>query len=382
MATYEQLQRANRPRKRFSSVDSTQPSFVVYDLVRNQDGLTLPAGLGMDAHIDAPNIVEAISRCLFAANFLIDVVTFATQAEPSLANFVLAYDATPGVEDRELMAHNSLGPALISRPLKEYLLLPILQAANGLRHEAQSSAEAADRIGRVDRAMKWLRKGVGETAILDEFTAYWVGLEVLDPAIRPVERVFRTCSECGEAVDRCNHCGSEITKGEKTTNVLEGVRFVMEEKMGVRKSVFNKIRSMRGALLHGGKDLRDPELETLTTYIPHFRRGLIRAICLTLQMGEEVANELALPDPRRIQSDPIQRLTELVLIEEVPSLDEVDKQPRIELDVTNKLMLSNDSDDVIESRSCTIREINCRLVPDTQRKADILSDPFLGMRPR
>jgi hypothetical protein len=381
LATYEQLRQANRPHKRFMSSDSTQPSFVVYDLVQSQDDLSVPDGLGIDAHIEASGIAEAIRQCFFAANFLVDVLTFATQAEPSAANFVLAYDATPGVERRELVAHNSLGRAVVSRRLKDYLLPPILEAANALRREGQSSTDAADRIERVDLAMKWLRKGVGETAILDEFTAYWVGLEVLDPIIRPVQRIFRTCPECGKAVDHCNHCGKEIAKGEKTTNVLEGVRFIMEERLAIKKGVFNRIRSMRGALLHGGKGLQRSELETLTTYIPHFRRGLIHAICLALHLDEQVTAELALPDPRRMQSHPIQRLREFVLIDDVPSLDEIDKQPRIELGVANKLTLSGNNDDILENRSCAIREINCRLAPDTQRIAEILSDPFSGLRP-
>jgi hypothetical protein len=279
------------------------------------------------------------------------------------------------------MAHNSLGPALVSRPLKEYLLQPILQAANALRHEGQSSAESAERIDRIDRAMKWLRKGVGETAILDEFTAYWVGLEALDPVIRPVQRIFRTC-ECGKPVDRCNHCGREIPKAEKITNALEGIRYVMEDALGVRKEIFNRIRSMRGALLHGGKGLGAPELEVLTAYIPHFRRGLIRAICLTLNLSEEVTTELVLPDPRRMHSHPTQRLAEFVTIDGLPSLDEIDKQPRIELNVVKKLQLREKNDDIDENHLCTIREINCRLVPEIPRKAEIISDPFSGIQVR
>ncbi len=380
LSTYAQLQGKNRVLKQFTGTASTHPSFVLYDLVGKEDAVSLPQGIGFDAHIKAPNIAEAILQCDHAANFVVDMITLATQAEPSAPKFVLAYDASPGVTERELMADNPLGTAVVSRMLNGFPLMPIVTAANELRGKATTSQEAADRMERVDRAIKWLRKGVGETAILDEFTAYWVGLEVLDLILKPVQRVFRSCPKCDKPISKCNHCGAEVAPTEKTVNVLEGIRYVMEEKRGIDAKAFRSIRSMRGALLHGGKGLKKPELDTLTKYIPDFRRGLVYAIGLLLGLGDEVIAALAAADPRRMHAPVRQRLREFIHLDEVPALQEIDKQPSIEVDLVRTVTLRKDKDDVNEEYKCDPHEINCSVIQEKGRLVEILSDPFSGLQ--
>lgn len=60
LSTYAQLQGKNRVLKQFTGAASTQPSFVLYDLVQKEGAVSLPHGVGFDAHIEAPNIAEAI----------------------------------------------------------------------------------------------------------------------------------------------------------------------------------------------------------------------------------------------------------------------------------------------------------------------------------
>jgi hypothetical protein len=380
LSTYAELQGENRVLKQFIGTAIAQPSFVLYDLIEKEGAVSLPHGIGFDAHIEAPNIAEAIRQCDHAANFVVDMITLATQAEPSAPKFVLAYDAPPGVTERELMAENPLGAAVVSRMLNGFLLMPIVIAANELRGKAATSCEAAERIERVDRAIKWLRKGIGETAILDEFTAYWVGLEVLDPILKPVQRVFRSCPNCDKPISKCDHCGTGVPQAEKTVNVLEGIRYVMEEKRGIEAKAFKNIRSMRGALLHGGKGLGKPELDTLTKYIPDFRRGLVNAIGLVLGLGDDVIAALAAADPRRMHAPVRQRLREFIHLDEIPALHEIDKQPRIEVDAVRTVNLRQDKDDVNETYSCDPHEINCSLIQENGRLVGILSDPFSGLR--
>lgn len=377
---FAQLQKNPRPIKHFQSSEPNQPALVVYDLVREEGGLNVPTGLGVDLHIETPTINAAIAQSGFAVEHLVDLFTFVTLAEPAMMRFVLAYDATPGLLQRELIAQNSLGKTTVSRPLREHLLKPLLDSANAARAAAKSSAELADRILRIDRAMKWLRKGIGETAILDEFTAYWVGLEVIDPLIKPVVRIFRTCPECGLTVDRCNHCNKELAKSERITNPLEGVRFVVEEKQGVSKKDFNKIRGMRGALLHGGTGLDDAALKLITGCMPYFRHALIQSICMALGLSDVVTAALMAPEPRRLHSPLNQRLREFITMESVPSLDQVDKQPRIEVTFSRKLELRRGADDINETSSVQIKEINCQLAENSTRVAEIVADPFSGVR--
>lgn len=380
LSTYAQLQDKNRVLKQFTGTTSTQPSFVLYDLVEKEGAASLPQGIGFDAHIEASNIAEAILQCDHAANFVVDMITLATQAEPSAPKFVLAYDASPGVTERELMADNPLGTAVVSRMLNGFLLMPILTAANELRGKAGTSREAVERMERVDRAIKWLRKGIGETAILDEFTAYWVGLEVLDPILRPIQRVFRSCPKCDKPINKCNHCGVEVAEAEKTVNALEGIRYVMEEKRSIDAKTFKSIRSMRGALLHGGKGLGKPELITLTRYIPDFRRGLVHAIGLVLGLGDDIIAALAAADPRRMHAPVKQRLREFIQLDEVPALGEIDKQPSIEVASVRTVTLRQDRDDVNETYNCESTEINCSVIQDKGRLVNILSDPFSGLK--
>jgi hypothetical protein len=190
--------------------------------------------------------------------------------------------------------------------------------------------------------------------------------------LKPVQRVFRSCPKCDKPISKCNHCG-------ETVNVLEGIRYVMEEKRGINAKAFKIIRSMRGALLHGGSGLGKPELNTLTKYIPDFRRGLVQAIGLTLNLDDDVIAALAAADPRRMHAPVRQRLREFVHLDVIPTRQEIDKQPRIEVHAIRTVTLRQEKDDVYEKYDCNSNEINCSLIQEKGRIVNILSDPFSGL---
>lgn len=171
-----------------------------------------------------------------------------------------------------------------------------------------------------------------------------------------------------------------MAPAEKIVNVLEGIRYVMEEKRGIDTKAFKSIRSMRGALLHGGKGLGKPELDTLTTYIPDFRRGLVHAIGLVLGLGDDFIAALSATDPRRMHAPVRQRLIEFIHLDEVPALHEIDKQPSIEVNCVRTVNLRQDKDDVEEKYACDPNETNCSVIREKGRLVSILSDPFSGLK--
>lgn len=377
LGTYAQIQGPEVVRAKFKGDKDIEPIFVLYGLTEQIGNIKVPSGIGLDAHIEASSIVEAIQAVQHMADYVIDVLTLASLSEPHMATFVLAYDASPGITTRELIASNPIGPAIVSRALPEWVLKNVLGALNAARKASPGSNEAQDRMNRVDRAIKWLRKGIGETAILDEFTAYWIGLEVMDPVIRPVQRIFKSCPECGKSIDHCPHCRAEVPKSEKV-NPFEGIRHVLEEQCGLSKEVFKEVRNMRGAVLHGGKGLGKDELELITKHMAIFRRGLVRSICLALALDDAIVAGLSVAEPRRMHCDVTQRLRTTISLPHIPSLDEISRQPAVEIDASRTAVLCADKDDINESYSCNPKAINCEF--SSGFYIEFLTDPFSGLK--
>jgi hypothetical protein len=151
---------------------------------------------------------------------------------------------------------------------------------------AKKSTEDARRLKRIDRCLKWFRKGLGETTVIDEFTAYWTALETLDSLIRPERRISLACKRCGRTVDKCSHCGEEIPPSKTAVNSLDGIRFIFEN-VGLENKLLNEIRGIRGGLLHGGKSFGDEERNFMVAQLSNLRRALIYGICHLLQIGDK-----------------------------------------------------------------------------------------------
>lgn len=215
LESLQSLQQDKRFQRRLLATNPQRPSLVFYDSVMKSGDVFLPDGLGIDSHIESASIDEAIRECGFVTAFVVNGMTFATGAEASIPQFVIAYDATGSSTERQLKSATRLPPSSNARQLEPELADPIIRACFELLGKAQTSKDGSKehlrKFDRIDRALKWFRKGIGETAVIDEFTAYWTALETLDPLIKPERRVpSLVCKECGNRIDKCN--GDSCTK--------------------------------------------------------------------------------------------------------------------------------------------------------------------------
>ncbi len=254
LESLKQLQQDKRRQLRFPSADPKVPSLVIYNLRKKDGDVFLPDGLGIDAHVESTTIDKAIIDCGFLAALVVNATTFASGAEASAPTFLLAYDASQSSGERELVCDTWLGPVFNFRLLELELFAPIVQTLFKLVPGAKGSKEDVQRFKRIDRCLKWFRKGLGENTVIDEFAAYWTALETLDSLIRRERKISLACKKCGKTVDRCNHCGEEIPPATTAVNSLDGIRFIFEN-VGLDNKLLNEIRRIRGGLLHGGKSL-------------------------------------------------------------------------------------------------------------------------------
>ena len=378
IGTWAQLKRGELPFHPIEWKGANPTSAVVYDLTLAENGWNLPVGLGLDFRVSAASLDEALQKAHNAAEMVLSLtsLTILTQSAPPL--FVLAYDATPGLSRRELVSEVRVGHRVGSRLIDPDAFQVLLTALDNLQCKAPSREQALEKLQTIARSIDWLRKGLGSENFVDEFAAYWIGLEAVDPLLVEPTRIFRTCVKCGRVIDHCNSCGEEIPASERVVNPLEGMRGVLE-KQGVSKSDFKTVRSLRGALVHGSKRLQPAEVSLLRRLLPEFRSGLVRAICNCIEVSEETTAKILERPLRRSTIPFICRRQELVEMTSVPSLQDIEMQPRVSISAysRNSSLLAEDM--VQTSLTVTVKHENCRPVSDAPVTVTIRADEHSGM---
>ncbi len=351
----------------------------MYDLTRTENGWTVPDGLGFDLHVEATSLQEALAKAHNAAEMALSLISFTSQTQSAPLYFVLAYDATPGLNRRELLSEVRVGLPIGSRLIDPEDLQVMLNALDNLQRTSSSRDEALKRLKTIARAIDWLRKGLSEENLLDEFAAYWIGLEAVDPLLKMPVRIFRTCSICGQTISACNHCGAEIPAVERTVNPLEGVRFVMEEKRGMSQQKFNRVRALRGAVLHGAKSLQQEEMSLLKETLPEFRAGLVCAICMSLDVPEATTAKILDRELRRSTIPITHRRKELIEVPELPTLHDIGSQPRVKCTFYKRSFMLENEDMVEVSDTITIGHENCQPVPNSCTELQVQVDLYSAM---
>ena len=244
---------------------------VVGDAVEQKDNINLHSGLRIivqchaltseKAETVAKNLTEHLLNMVTLSTLafsnpaqLVSIIEFTGKQLPLMRNFIYPFDG------QELLG--SLAP------INESEFREIFDAFN----------RCADQQ-RIARALSWLRKGINEENFVDEFTANWIGLEVIAGVLRRMLKM------------RVQDPGP-----------WDGLEDVYERELGF--SNFNDVKGARDSLLHGFKELSDSFIKEIASYVVPTRQTLIASVARIIGLSKPTRDALLSKQVRRLRRKP------------------------------------------------------------------------------
>jgi len=129
---------------------------------------------------EAPDLNAAFKFAFDMSEYFLSVLSLETGVESHRSNPILGYDITPGVKEREFIQFFYNSP---------YSRLQVADFTTYSDHLNAVWLYDSPRKDRINRAVRWFRKGLNEEDPLDQFLALWQGLETLNPVLllyRPI----------------------------------------------------------------------------------------------------------------------------------------------------------------------------------------------------
>jgi len=158
---------------------------------------------------------------------------------------------------------------------------------------------------RTQRALTWLRKGIGEENTVDEFISYWIGLEVIKHILN-----------------------GNATKWDRVKDIFTNrLHF---QNFGIIKT------AGRNGLLHGFRELNNEFVGEIGSYLEPVRKTLVFCIGSILGLEDSILLAFVNKIPRRIKQSPWSVIEGI--LKNIPrDFDELVKNyPVIDAEIVNK----------------------------------------------
>jgi len=142
--------------------------------------------------------------------------------------------------------------------------------------------------GRMERALRWYRKGLAEYDDFSKHTCLWVGLEILNPIIK--DKYLENIT---------THPLRYYHKKENSDELLSlaGIKFLLLERCHYSYDAWKSIINTRHLIIHGSKSLESIKKE-VTENLPLLEKALQIGIFESIDIPEEKTRELIrLPYP-------------------------------------------------------------------------------------
>lgn len=239
------------------------------DQLEERGEVKLHTGIALICEVAASDQSEALERATHFADGIASLICFTsvTTVGPCRVRSVI-----------------EVNPSGSGHPFRQFLytaedtLLGSLRPINEKRfHQVWQQFNQHPEQGRVARALAWLRKGLGMDNRLDEFIAYWVGLEVLKGMLRRA-----------------------LLKKQK--DQWDGVRAVFPGDPGLVS--FEEVKELRDQVLHGYKELDQLMSDRVKQSLSSCRMAFITAIGRVLQLPPPEVTAIAGESPRRARVSP------------------------------------------------------------------------------
>lgn len=214
---------------------------------KDMDLSRIKNGFIIEIELDAKNLDDSIDESIMIAEAFLSLFCFESGFPTDVANVILAYNITEKTEKRVFrqfldIPHETSG--------NELDLAQVKRNAKKILFNSDKSNE------RINRAIRWFRKGLMVSDPIEQFTSFWQGLETINPLL--VDSLDTEKSAKKEITRKCKNCGEDY-KEEITT--LGGIE-ALYDSMGIDESVRKDINSLRQGIVHGFRSI--PELKELS----------------------------------------------------------------------------------------------------------------------
>lgn len=252
----------------YPNLPNCELTIALSDSVKKTDNVNLHTGLNIVADIKADSEEDARETSKNFVETLLNLVSFSTLTYCNSATLVsiikIDKEAHPfryylyPFEEQEIIG------ALIQ--IDELIFKAIFKAYDKCSYKS-----------RILRALTWLRKGIGEESVVDEFVSYWIGLEVIKHVLSPEKM----------------NTDKEWDKVEEVfTNSLHFQDFKRIKQDG------------RNGLLHGFQQLDSDFVKEIEDYVEPIRKTLIYCIGSILGLEDSIILAIINKTPRRIKQNP------------------------------------------------------------------------------
>ena len=259
----------------------------------------------LEAEVDANTPKEALDFLGNRIETIIDMLTFQLQAAIPIT-YVEVVDLTAPLrvaEERDWLFSNS-DPRVRKDSIFRFMAKWMTSIDPKL---IQRRLDA-----NVEEALRWFSKGMTPEPIIDQFTSFWIALEILTSPTKPRKKVFFQCRKCGYEINSCPKCSYSTLHFPDTKERIES--FVTEE-LGIDKTVFEGLWNTR-MIFHGRIKLTQKELTKLADMTWELRVILAKAFKRKLGLDQKdkpylIGLNMLMMEPFIIQGH--RKLTELDL---------------------------------------------------------------------
>lgn len=291
----------------YPNIPKYELTIALSDQVKRIDNINLHTGLNIIADIKADSEEEAIKTSKNYVETLLNLISFSTLTYCDSAILVSVINI---MDDKE-----SLPLSFYVYPFKEQEIVSSINKIDEPTFSAIFKAYGkSSNQARTMRALTWLRKGIGEENLVDQFICYWTGWEVIMGILR-----------------------RNLRHQIKNPRKWEGIKAILTDNLSFQN--LDAIKNARRRLFHGGKEedeLDDKFMREIKSYLEPMRKALVFGIGsiwgLEIVLYQPIANKT----PRSIDQAPWSVLKGN--IKNLPkSFDElIKKYPSLDAEITNK----------------------------------------------
>ncbi len=244
---------------------------ILGDAVKRVNDINLHTGLSLVVETYAQTREEAEASAKTLCEHLLNLISYSTLAFCGPARLISVIEFRTA--ERPVFTSYAY-------PFEENENLASIVPINqqGFREIFDAFNVSADQQ-RVARALSWLRKGINEENFVDEFTDYWIGLEVMKSVLRRTLKM-RT----------------------KNPGKWDGIKQIYEQEL--QFTDFEKIGEARNQLLHGFKELSSDFINVIQTYVQPTRKTIITSIARVLGLQDATRESLQNRRVRRVRRNP------------------------------------------------------------------------------
>jgi hypothetical protein len=238
------------------------PNICIFDILTTSDTIEL-------AIEDSFNFVDGV----------LGLISLHIGTSSEIPIFEKAIDWDNGIHDR-CFVQNSILPYLVGTPRgfdpkKFEILFSYLNRSDIPYRQVHS--------GRVERAIRWYRKGLAETDDISKHTFLWVGLEIINPLIKD-KYLEKISSDPQKSYYRENKPSELIS--------LVGIKFLLIERCNYSYNDWKSIKDTRDLIIHGSEPLSSIK-QKVKQQIPLLEKALLKGIYEAIGLPEQNIQELS-----------------------------------------------------------------------------------------